>query len=330
MASHSRRLHSLVERFSRKRVLVCGDLMLDRYIRGKVSRISPEAPVPIVQVVSESHVPGGAGNVCNNLAALGASVSAVSVVGDDPAADTLLAELQARRIDTGAVLRDTERVTVQKCRIIGDHQQLLRYDHERAVTLRRQTQRRLIERLERLAPECQALIISDYGKGVVSPELLHAAIRAARRAKIPVTVDPKIEHFRRYRGVDCITPNLHEAWSGMRLLPKEDEPSIQELGWRILKSLRASSVLITRGEKGMTLFENSRVPYSMTHIPAQAKEVFDVTGAGDTVISVLSLALASGATLREAAVLANHAAGIVVAKLGTATVSAEELASALP
>ena len=324
-----RRLREALDRFASKRILVCGDLMLDHYIRGAVCRVSPEAPVPIVQVKHESHVPGGAGNVCSNIAALGAAVTVVSVVGAEAAGEALLTDLRSKGVDTASVLQEAERPTTQKVRIIGEHQQLLRYDRETTDTLSRRVENALIEEIDAQASRCQALVISDYGKGIVTPAILRAAIKAARRRRIPVTVDPKIEHFRRYRGVDCITPNLHEAWAGMRLMPREDEASIRELGWRILKALNARSVLITRGEKGMTLFENTDAPRSLTHIPAQAQEVFDVTGAGDTVVSVLSLALACGASLREAATLSNHAAGIVVGKLGTATVSLRELRTAL-
>ncbi|MCX5788326.1 MAG: D-glycero-beta-D-manno-heptose-7-phosphate kinase [Elusimicrobia bacterium] len=325
----AKRLRELLDRFASKRVLVCGDLMLDHYIRGSVSRVSPEAPVPIVQVTHESHVPGGAGNVASNLAALGAAVTIVSVVGAEPAGETLLADLRSKGVDTEAILKDAERPTTQKVRIIGEHQQLLRYDRETTEVLTRRMENVLLEQLAAQAGRCHAVVISDYGKGVVSPAVLKAAILAARRRKIPVTVDPKIEHFKRYRGVDCITPNLHEAWSGMRLMPRSDESSIRALGWRILRTLKARSVLITRGERGMTLFEDTDIPRSLTHIAAQAQEVFDVTGAGDTVVSVLSLALACGATMKEAAVLSNMAGGIVVGKLGTATVSVPELRAAL-
>lgn len=325
----AKRLRELVDRFASTRILVCGDLMLDHYIRGRVSRISPEAPVPIIQVKSESHVPGGAGNVSSNLAALGSSVTVVSAVGAEAAGELLMADLGSKGIDTGSIVRDPDRHTTQKVRLIGEHQQLLRYDRETTDKLPRALEAELIRTIHEAARHCHAIVISDYGKGIITPAVLKAAIAAARKRRIPITVDPKIEHFRRYRGVTCITPNLHEAWAGMRQIPREDEPSVRELGWRILKTLRARSVLITRGEKGMTLFENTSVPRSATHIPAQAKEVFDVTGAGDTVVAVLSLALACGASLKEAAVLSNQAASLVVAKLGTATVSVPELKGVL-
>lgn len=324
----ARKLSKLIGDFSRKRILVLGDLMLDQFIRGKVSRLSPEAPVPVVQVTSETYVPGGAGNVCSNLTALGAAVVAIGLVGTDEAGNQLRGILQSKGTETSGILVDPERSTTQKCRVVADHQQVVRFDRDPGFPMSRPLQEDIAGSLQAAAPRCHALVISDYGKGVVTPFILKHAIRAARRARIPITVDPKVEHFRRYRGVDCITPNLQEAWAGMRLLYKEDEASILELGTRIQNALQTRSVLITRGERGMTLFEG-RSPVRTTHIPAQAREVFDVTGAGDTVISVLTLALASGGSLLEAASLANRAAGIVVGKLGTATVVSSELSAAL-
>lgn len=323
-----RRLKALLREFPRKRILVLGDLMLDHFIRGKVTRLSPEAPVPVVRITAETFVPGGSGNVCNNLAALGASVSAVGLIGSDAAGSQLLDDLRSRGIDTGSILADGDRRTTQKCRVIADHQQVVRYDRETPHPVGPRTQERLLRIVEEQARRAHALIISDYGKGVVTRRILKTAIAAARRSGIAITVDPKMEHFKRYRGVDCITPNLNEAFSGMRLLPGDGEEDVRKLGLRILKSLRAASVLITRGEKGMTLFESG--PSSpVVHIPARAREVFDVTGAGDTVISVLTLAMACGGSILESAVLANIAAGIVVGKLGTATATPGELSEIL-
>jgi D-beta-D-heptose 7-phosphate kinase/D-beta-D-heptose 1-phosphate adenosyltransferase len=322
----AKRLIPLVDRFRGKRILVLGDLMLDHFIRGKVSRISPEAPVPVVQVVSESYMPGGSGNVCNNLAALGATVLSVSIAGSDEASNRLISTLNAGGINTDGILIDPGRPTTQKCRIIAGQQQLVRYDREDTQPVNTKMQQQLAEFVVSHAKDVHAIIISDYGKGVVTPLILSQAIAASRKAGIPITVDPKVEHFRSYKGVDCITPNIHEAWDGMRLLPQEDDKAIYELGRKILSLLQSRSVLITRGESGMTLFERGG---RITHIPAQAREVFDVTGAGDTVISVLTLALGCGANLLDSAAIANRAAGIVVGKLGTATVNGDELKDAL-
>ncbi|MBI5241593.1 MAG: D-glycero-beta-D-manno-heptose-7-phosphate kinase [Elusimicrobia bacterium] len=316
------RLQSLVDRFPRQRILVVGDLMLDQFIRGGVSRISPEAPVPVVQVRSESFVLGGAGNVAHNLSALGARVEVVGVVGEDPAGRRLLDDFSALGIDTGRVAADPSRVTSQKCRIIAEHQQVVRFDRESPGPLPPGAERAVLKGLLAALPEADAVILSDYGKGVISRRLLSAAIRGARRRGIPVTVDPKVEHFGLYRGVDCITPNTAEAWAGMRRPPQAGDRAIVELGWSIRARLRAKSVLVTRGADGMSLFEAGG---RLTHIPTVAQEVFDVTGAGDTVISVLTLGLAAGARIRDAAIVSNHAAGIVVGKLGTATCSVAEL-----
>ena len=315
-------LRRLVAGFPNRRILVVGDLMLDQYIRGTVGRISPEAPVPVVRVDQESFVPGGAGNVAANLAALGARVHVMGVVGDDQAARRMLSHFGENGIETGHVVFDRERVTSQKCRVVAERQQVVRYDRETAEPLSSATEQRLLERLPAALAESDAVILSDYGKGVVTPRILKAAIAQARRAKRPVTVDPKIEHFKRYRGVTCTTPNLHEAWTGMRRPQQPGLESLERLGRDILKTLRAQSVLITRGPDGMSLFKSSG---QILHIPTQAREVFDVTGAGDTVISTLTLALASGARVEQAAVISNHAAGIVVGKLGTATASIPEL-----
>lgn len=321
-----KRLLRIISRFPSRRILVLGDLMLDHFIRGGCSRISPEAPVPVVRVREESHAPGGAGNVCSNLCSLGAEVSVLGLVGDDLAGNQLLSDLEQRGVEVSGVLVNDSRITTRKTRIVADHQQVVRVDRETPHSISPASQRKLLSRLKAMVRGAHALVISDYGKGLVTPGVVQNALKVAHRARLPVLVDPKIEHFRRYRGVDCITPNFREAWAGMRLLPSTDEEAVDRLGARILKALRLRSVLITRGEKGMSLFEAGRRP---RHIPTRAKEVFDVTGAGDTVVSVMALALASGAALFEAAVTANTAAGVVVAKLGTATVTTAEIRRAL-
>jgi D-beta-D-heptose 7-phosphate kinase/D-beta-D-heptose 1-phosphate adenosyltransferase len=320
------RLRAVVDRFSRQRILVVGDLMLDQFIRGGASRLSPEAPVPVIHVRSESFVLGGAGNVAHNLSALGARVEVVGMLGDDPAGRMLRDDLSARRIEVGRVVTDPSRVTSQKCRVIAEHQQVVRFDRETAGLLPAQTQRALLQSLLAALPECDAVILSDYGKGVLFRKLITAAISGARRQGLPVTVDPKVEHFGLYRGVDCITPNTAEAWAGLRRHQQAGQMPLVALGWAIQARLRAKSVLITRGPDGMSLFEAGG---RLTHIPTVAQEVFDVTGAGDTVISVLTLGLAAGARIREAAVIANYAAGIVVGKLGTAVCTAPEIKEAL-
>ena len=317
-----------IARFAGRRVLVVGDLMLDQYVRGAVGRISPEAPVPVVRVTGESTIPGGAGNVVNNLASLGAKVSVLGVVGEDEAGARLVEHFRGRGVNVEGVCVDVERQTTQKCRVIAERQQVVRFDRETSGPLSHSTESRLLASLDVELPRADAVILSDYGKGVINPRVLARAIAAARRRGIPIAVDPKPEHFRLYKGVTCVTPNTSEAWACMRRDAKPGSDAIDALGKDILKVLKSRSVLITRGPDGMSLFEDGGRT-RITHIPTRAREVFDVSGAGDTVISTLTLALAAGAPLRRAAALANHAAGIVVAKLGTATTDAEELSRAI-
>ncbi len=320
------RLTQFISRFNKQKILVLGDLMVDRFVWGKVSRISPEAPVPVVEVTRENNAFGGAGNVANNITSLGASAFLLGVVGSDMEAEQLKDGLRAKNIDVEGIITDNARPTTIKTRIIAQHQQVVRVDKEVKGSFSEGIQSAICARLEDAASTADAIIISDYGKGVIDGPLLKRAIALAHRYRIPITVDPKIEHFMDYKKVTCITPNLMEAIGGMRYRDVSDDKDIYELGRKILKKLSSDSVLITRGEKGMTLFEPGN---KIKHIPTRAKEVFDVTGAGDTVISVLTLSLAAGSKLGEAAELSNFAAGIVVAKLGTATATQDELRSAI-
>ncbi|HMU74320.1 MAG TPA: D-glycero-beta-D-manno-heptose-7-phosphate kinase [Elusimicrobiota bacterium] len=319
-------LLSRVSRFAGMPVLVVGDLMVDRFLRGAVHRLSPEAPVPVVDVREDKSMPGGAGNVAANIAALGGRPLLVSVVGEDPEGDRLVDALRAVRVDVDGIVADAHRPTIVKTRVIAGHQQVVRFDREDRAPLAPAVLNRLLERMREKMTAARAVILSDYGKGVIGPRLLNAVLTLAHRQKKFVMVDPKVEHFLRYRRVDCITPNLKEATEGLRGLPPKNDAEVDALGGRILRRLRCHSVLITRGERGMSLYREGKPPL---HIPSQAREVFDVTGAGDTVISTLSLALAAGANLEDAARLSNAAAGVVVGKLGTATVSPAELLAAL-
>ncbi|MEK7388474.1 MAG: D-glycero-beta-D-manno-heptose-7-phosphate kinase [Elusimicrobiota bacterium] len=319
-------LSRIVARFAGRRVLVVGDLMLDQYVRGSVARISPEAPVPVVRVTGENDIPGGAGNVVNNLASLGARVTVLGVVGEDEAGDRLLGHFRDRGVDVSGIYVDPRRHTTQKCRVIAERQQVVRFDRETTAALSAPSEKRLLDSLRGSLRRAEAVILSDYGKGVIGPRLLRFAISASKRRGIPITVDPKPEHFFRYKGVTCVTPNTAEAWECMRRTPKPGQTAFSDLGLDILKILKSRSVLITRGADGMSLFEEGG---RITHIPTRAREVFDVSGAGDTVISTFTLALASHAQVRRAAALANYAAGIVVGKLGTATTDAKELAASI-
>lgn len=321
MSGEGRRLGRLVGAFSRVRVLVIGDLMLDRFIWGTVRRISPEAPVPVVQVTDEDVRPGGAGNVVANVAALGGRVAVLGVVGDDGSGKRLVAALHALGARTTGVRRCRALSTVEKTRIIAHHQQLVRLDRERPAPLDVRTaawlRRTAIAELRRH----DVVVVSDYGKGVVDRMLLDALAAEHQRRAFRWVVDPKHANFEYYRRATLVKPNLDEAAaaSGMDLT---DPTALGPAGRRLLDRWDAQAVLISRGEAGMTLVERGGRPRTL---PTVAREVFDVTGAGDTVIAACALALGAGGTLRDAAVLANHAAGAAVGKVGTAPVSAAEL-----
>jgi len=320
-----RTLRHYVRRFPHASVLVVGDLILDHYVMGNVSRISPEAPVPVVHVGSESWRLGGAANVFNNILALGGKADICGVIGADESGRLLMKELGSKRSGRGGVVIDHGRPTTRKSRVIAHNQQIVRYDiegrHELSVALRR----RILRYVESRLRELSCIVISDYAKGVVSASLMSDIIRLAALRKVPVVVDPKVEHFGYYRGVTVITPNHLEATQASGLHGNDDQ-TINEAGAMIRRRLGCGSVLITRGEKGMSLYEDDGVSW---HLPTQARQVYDVTGAGDTVIGTLALALSTGASMKDSAILANHAAGIVVGMVGTATVSPEQLSEAL-
>ncbi|MCM2268427.1 MAG: D-glycero-beta-D-manno-heptose-7-phosphate kinase [Elusimicrobiales bacterium] len=320
------RLSRIVAGFSGRRIAVFGDMMLDRYVKGSVKRISPEAPVPVVRVHSESAVCGGSANVAVNLATLGAEPVLVSVAGMDAAAEELAGLLASAGVSSSSLVRSPEFPTIEKTRVIAEHQQVVRFDRETPGRISQGVKKAALASLaSALKQGCEAVILSDYGKGLLEPDTIKAAVRLAAARQVPVFVDPKVEHFQLYRGVACITPNTMEAFGGMRLPQKDGQPAAEELGRKVMAKLGCRSLLITQGEHGMTLFTRRGASVAPVHIPTRAREVFDVTGAGDTVISTLALTWAAGASPEEAALAANFAAGIVVAKLGTASVTREEL-----
>ncbi len=301
--------------FQQARIVVVGDVMLDRYWHGKATRISPEAPVPVVQVGTEEGRPGGAGNVALNLAALGSAASLVGVIGADPNGEDLRSRLNAAGVYCDFLVSPSK-PTITKLRVISQHQQLIRLDFEEshdAADLEG-----LQGKVECLLSNTQAMILSDYGKGVLSN--VEALIALGCGKRIPVIVDPKGTDFEKYRNATVITPNLAEFEAVVGPCPNED--TLTEKGQALLKRLNLEALLITRGEHGMTLL---RPDAPELHLPARAQEVFDVTGAGDTVIAVLAASLAAGESLPEATALANLAAGLVVGKLGTAAISGPEL-----
>jgi D-beta-D-heptose 7-phosphate kinase/D-beta-D-heptose 1-phosphate adenosyltransferase len=308
-----------------RRVFVLGDVMLDEFVWGRVSRISPEAPVPVVQVTGQSFHVGGAGNVAANVRSLGGGAVLAGVVGRDAAAERVRAALDAAGVEAHLVELPGDRPTTLKTRIVAHGQQVVRADREDASDVPARAEAALVESLRRELPSCDALVVSDYQKGVVTARLLKHALPLAKRHRVPVLVDPKLRHFRLYRGVSVVTPNQLETEqaTGLRLRGESD---LVAAGRRVLALLACRAVLVTRGEHGMSLFERGRPPL---HVPTAAREVFDVTGAGDSVIATMALALAAGASLTEAAVLANCAAGVVVGKVGTAQASPDEVLAAV-
>jgi D-glycero-beta-D-manno-heptose-7-phosphate kinase len=319
------RARTLVAGMARCRVLVCGDVMLDEFLWGRVARISPEAPVPVVEIARESFHVGGAGNVAQNVRALGGEAVLASVVGEDAAGRRISDALAGAGVAAELVIAEPERPTTVKTRIVAHHQQVVRADFERTDPISKRIEGELRERIQKTLPGCQVVVVSDYDKGVVTPSLMRWQRGLASRRAAPLLVDPKVRHFPLYRGATLVTPNQHEAEmaTGVRIV---DGRSLETAGARILKILRCEAALITRGEHGMSLFRRDAPP---VHIPTSAREVYDVTGAGDTVIATLALALAAGGSLVEAAELANRAAGIVVGKLGTATATPDELLAAM-
>ncbi|HET6929071.1 MAG TPA: PfkB family carbohydrate kinase [Candidatus Acidoferrum sp.] len=354
------RLKRLLPRFRKLRIGVLGDLMLDRYVWGNANRLSPEAAVPVVDYVSEQDCPGGAGNVAANVAALGAKVEIFGVIGGqektspggktrktaaDEAGEALHKCLGKLGIGDKGIIADADRVTTLKTRIIARHQQIVRIDHERRDSVSPPTEEKLFRLLVASLEKLDGLVLSDYDKGLLGDAFADRVLSAAHQLKVPVFVKPKTSRLYAYRGARVIVCNAKEAghYVGRAL---SDEKSIEEAGRALLPHFGCAAVVITRGGQGMTIFEE--VSPKHLHIPATSfevtyarlgqpgidraasgRQVFDVTGAGDTVLSVLSLALAAGAPLSDAALLANTAAGVVVGKLGTASVSPEELAGAL-
>lgn len=324
MTKNNQQLQKVVQQFSDQPILVVGDLMLDRYVWGRVERISPEAPVPVVEVVKETVHLGGAANVAYNLAVLKARPLLVGVVGRDEAGDRLVEELHRQEISSEGIVRDKGRSTTIKTRIIAHNQQVCRTDREDKTPLSQGTVDQMRTAYQPLLEQAKGMILSDYGKGALSAALVVGLIQEARQAKKFLAVDPKAGDFSVYRGASIVTPNKKEAVraSGVEIV---DEASFIQAGEKLLEVTASDYLLITRGEEGMTLFDGKE----HSHIPTVAREVFDVSGAGDTVIASLTLAVAAGASIRDAAILANHAAGVAVGKLGTAAASGEEILSSI-
>ncbi len=322
-SSRQRRVlpESLIRRFRGCRVLVAGDLMLDHFVWGDVSRISPEAPVPVVRVTGESFRLGGAANVMSNLCALGGSVFACGIVGEDGAGRELLRMLAEIGVDTAGVCRGRDIQTIRKTRVLAQQQQMVRLDREQADAGASRAAALARGHLVANLGSADVVILSDYGKGLITPQLLDMLARLRERRPFVLVIDPKDVNFAHYGSASLVTPNRDEASraSGIEI---RDRASLEKAGRELVRRWRAEAVLITRGEQGMSLFA-AGLP--TRHFPTVARRVFDVTGAGDTVVATCALAMAAGADLPTAAVLANHAAGLVVGEVGTATVSAAQL-----
>ena len=314
-----------ISKFRHCKILVAGDLMIDKYVWGAVDRISPEAPVQVVSVTGEDNTLGGAGNVVNNLVALGALVQTVGVIGADANGKLLHQKLEDLGVDTSGVIEEQQRPTTIKTRIIAAHQHVLRIDRETKKDISTRSFKKLSRMVETMIPETDVVIISDYGKGLITASFLKNMVSVAHRHNKIIVVDPKGMDYSRYRGASLVTPNAKEASlaSGVDIVDKE---SLRRAGAEILDKSGIEKILVTLGKDGMALFEPDKDPYK---ISAEARQIFDVSGAGDTVVAVLGLALAAGASFREAMQLANTAAGLVVGKVGTATVSRQELDQAL-
>jgi rfaE bifunctional protein kinase chain/domain len=345
MSIDNRKLTRFAKALRGRRIGVAGDFMLDRYVWGSATRLSPEAPVPVVDFVNENHVLGGAGNVATNLAALGATVFPFGVVGEDEEGRAILSSLAATGMSAKGMAADASRLTTVKTRIVARHQQIVRVDRERREPLSRALEDRLVRSIKAALPRLDALVISDYDKGVVTDSLADRVLTECHRRGVPALVKPKTSRLFAYRGASLIVCNAKEAGFFVTQSLENDE-SVERAGTNLLAHFGCSAVVITRGSEGLNVFEDtapkgfhvsatsseisySRVGHAGVDRSAHGRQVFDVTGAGDTVLSVLALAVAARVPIREAAVLANAGAGVVVGKLGTSTVTLGELFAAV-
>ena len=324
----SQRLQEILDRASTQRLVVIGDLMLDEFVWGKVGRISPEAPVPVVEVSGESFYPGGAANVARNLREFTDRVGVVGMIGRDHSGDTLRRLLTEQKIDTARCPISNDCPTIVKTRIIARQQQVVRVDREKIVAPTAEQIGSVVEAIRATLPEIDAIIFEDYGKGFLAPELVSRIVSLAREQRKVVAADPNPRHDISWQGLSVIKPNRSEAFHAAGIPWTEptdsvaDDEALQKVGTTLMEKWDTQLVLITLGEQGMMLFQRGQAPH---HVPTKARQVFDVSGAGDTAIALFTLALTAGATPLEAADIANHGSAVVVGKLGTATVTREEL-----
>jgi D-glycero-beta-D-manno-heptose-7-phosphate kinase len=323
---NAQRAQELFDAFRGKHVLVVGDVMLDEFVRGDVTRVSPEAPVPVVDMRERFMSPGGAGNAAANVVSFGGRATVVGLVGQDRVGGMLREALAARGIDTHALVASGARVTTHKLRVIAHTQQIVRVDSETRDALSLELEGELVAAIERVMRDADAVLVSDYAKGVVTNVVARAAIASAAKKRVPVVVDPKGRDYSKYTGATVITPNVLELETVSGVHTENADGAIVEAGRKLLESHTGTSLLVTRGARGMTLLERGTEPL---HLPTLARAVYDVTGAGDTVVGTLVLALAGSVSMADALTLASHAARIAVSKVGTAAVSADELLDAL-
>ena len=326
----SKNLLDIIKKFDRARVLVVGDIMVDHFVYGTVSRISPEAPVPVVNVKSEKLMPGGAANVVSNAVKLGAKVYVAGVVGDDYNGDILKRLVGKGSVDSSHILTLKNFQTIIKTRVIAHNQQIVRFDREDNGKFTDKVYKQLIDGIKKIADDIDAVIISDYGKGLIERKFFSSLVSFLREKNKFIALDPKVENFKFYKNVSILTPNINET-SGGSGVKINDEKTLEKAGRKIIKKVKPDYLLITRGEGGMSLFSGAAVNNGNKplHLHARAKEVYDVTGAGDTVISTLAVARSVGASIADACYIANAAASIAVSQLGTYAVGVDELAALL-
>ncbi len=314
-------MKKIIKKFSELKILVIGDVMLDRFIWGEVERISPEAPVPVVKVTGENYTLGGAANVLNNVISLGAEACLCGIVGDDIFSDTIFRLLRNRKVSLDGIIKEENRATIVKTRVIGQKQQIVRVDREDGKKIKNRSLKKLLAFINDNIDNYDAVILSDYGKGLITNGFYKSLNNIVLENRKILNIDPKNSNMNIYKRATLLTPNIHEASYAANM--KITEKNLETAGKKLIKKFLSKFLVITLGEKGMAVFTDGNGNF--IHIPTVAKDVFDVTGAGDTVISVLTMAMALGVKVEEAAKVANVAAGIVVGKVGTATVTKEEL-----
>ena len=319
---NTQELTNIIDNFSQTKILVVGDLIWDEYLWGDCDRISPEAPVPIVKIYREAKMPGGAINVLKNLRSLNIDAGIMGVVGRDPNGLAIQRELRKWNLHVMQIWETSDRPTTMKTRVIARNQQVIRLDREELKPIKKNIQLRFLEVLSQEIQKFDAIIISDYDKGFLTKELIPEIIEMARMKKVYIAVDPKVNHFHFYRNVDLITPNEKEASEAMRLPFPSNDQDIEEIGLQIKTQLKIKKLLLTRSHKGMTLFVDEQKPI---YIPVVTREVYDVTGAGDTVVAIYTASMMAGAKPLQAAILANLAGGLVVGRLGVSVVTQQEL-----